>query len=57
MSGNYEIRYAFPVSYGSDEEVVAILLVRDVRRDALEVGEIHERFIELVLREAQQQEL
>lgn len=48
-AGSYEIRYAFPVAYRGDLETVAILLVRDARRDALEVQAIHDRFVQLVL--------
>lgn len=50
VSGNYEIRYAFPVRYGG-HDVVAILFVRDARRDVLEIHEVHDRFTELMLRE------
>lgn len=49
IAGSYEIRYAFPVEYGGERDVVAILLVRDARRDALEVREIHDRFVALML--------
>lgn len=48
-AGSYEIRYAFPVDYRGDPETVAILLVRDARRDALEVEAIHDRFVQLML--------
>lgn len=48
-AGNYEIRYAFPVEYQGDRETVAILLVRDARRDALEVQAIYDRLVQLIL--------
>jgi len=51
IAGNYEIRYAFPVEYRADPETIAILLVRDARRDVLEDLEIHDRFVQLMLEE------
>lgn len=49
IAGNYEILYAFPVEYQGDTETVAILFVRDARRNPLDQTEIEERFIELIL--------
>ena len=42
--GNYEILDAFPVEYEGDLETVAILFVRDARRDLLGREEIRQRF-------------
>lgn len=49
VAGNYEILYAFPVEYEGDVETVAILFVRDARRDLLDREEIRQRFIDLML--------
>lgn len=53
VAGNYEILYAFPVEYEGDAETVAVLFVRDVRRDLLDRAEIRQRFIDLMLTETQ----
>ena len=52
IAGTYEIRYAYPVAYQGDAEIVLILLVRDVRRDPLTRPELRQRFVDLALADA-----